>query len=164
MRRLDLAGRTFGRLLVKEVSRLDKRGECVWLCFCICGTAKEVRGGDLRSGNTLSCGCLRDELVSQIGTKYNTKHGLSNGPEWYAYYKARARCTNPNDKAFKWYGARGIRFLFTSFEQFYQELGPKLKGLVLDRIENDGNYEPGNVRWATVEESNNNKRMGNQWR
>jgi hypothetical protein len=90
-------------------------------------------------------------------------HGLTrnNGkrtPEYQAYAGAKHRCTNPNSKNFKHYGARGIRFLFTSFEQFFAELGPRPNGLELDRVDNDGHYEPGNVRWATSSQQKLNRR------
>ena len=90
-------------------------------------------------------------------------HGLTrrNGkrtPEYQAYAGAKHRCTNPNSRNFKHYGGRGIRFLFTSFEQFFAELGPRPYGLELDCIENDGHYEPGNVRWATSSQQKRNRR------
>ncbi len=78
--------------------------------------------------------------------------------EYATFYKARHRCINSKDTSFKDYGGRGIQFLFTSFEQFFEELGPRPKGLMLDRTNNDGNYEPGNVRWATRTVQNNNQR------
>lgn len=70
----------------------------------------------------------------------------------------RDAVTNSNASNWGKYGARGIKFLFTSFEQFFAELGPRPEGMSLDRIENDGNYEVGNVRWATLEEQNSNRR------
>jgi hypothetical protein len=79
-------------------------------------------------------------------------------PEREIYDSARQRCTNPNSQNWKNYGGRGIRFLFTSFEQFFAELGPRPAGMSLDRKNNDGNYEPGNVRWATASEQRRNQR------
>jgi hypothetical protein len=87
---------------------------------------------------------------------------VQNGPEapeYAAFHKAKHRCTNPNSCKWKDYGERGIRFLFTSFEQFLAEIGPRPEGkFSLDRIDNDGNYEPGNVRWATMKEQMANKK------
>jgi hypothetical protein len=97
-----------------------------------------------------------------FGLKHGmTQHGVTPAPEYQAYYNAKNRCENPDPdrKEFKNYGARGIRFLFTSFDQFYTELGPRPEGTTLDRIDNDGNYEPGNVRWATRDEQEQNKRV-----
>ena len=85
-------------------------------------------------------------------------HGLWHSPEWLAYHNAHRRCTNPKVHNYKDYGGRGIKFLFTSFEQFFAELGPRPEGKSLDRIENDGNYEPGNVHWATKTEQAANQR------
>ena len=92
------------------------------------------------------------------------RHGHRGGgkrtPEYGSYRNAKERCNNPHNDAYPRYGGRGIKFLFTSFEQFYAEIGPRPKGLTLDRINNDGNYEPGNVQWATYLEQATNKRWG----
>jgi hypothetical protein len=95
------------------------------------------------------------------------RHGMTLGgkqtPEYVAWHDAKQRCTNPNDaRHWKDYGGRGIKFLFTSFEQFFAELGSRPEGKTLDRINNDGNYEPGNVRWATQSEQNKNQRRRKQ--
>jgi hypothetical protein len=86
------------------------------------------------------------------------KHGMSHTPEWYAYYNARRRCNDANAKDWKNYGARGIRFRFRSFEEFLDEVGPRPPYTSLDRIKNDGNYEPGNVRWSEATEQTANRR------
>lgn len=87
------------------------------------------------------------------------RHGLSKTVEHNAFRSAKARCTNPNNPAWKDYGGRGIKFLFESFEQFLAELGSRPAGKSLDRFpNNDGNYEPGNVRWATRLEQASNRR------
>jgi hypothetical protein len=77
---------------------------------------------------------------------------MSGSREYRSYQAAKFRCSNPKCCKWQYYGGRGIKFLFTSFEQFFAELGPRPTGTTLDRIENDGNYEPGNVRWATWHE------------
>lgn len=80
-------------------------------------------------------------------------------PEYKAFYNARLRCNNPKSKAYNNYGGRGIMFLFNSFEEFYKEIGPKpLSYYQLDRIDNNGHYEKGNVRWTTPKENRNNSR------
>lgn len=83
---------------------------------------------------------------------------MTGTPEYDAYNSAKERCLVPTRKGYKDYGGRGIKFLFTSFEQFFKEIGPRPKGKTLDRKDNDGNYEPGNVRWATLKEQMNNTR------
>ena len=87
------------------------------------------------------------------------KHGGSKLPEYAVYSTAKARCRNPNGKYYKDYGGRGIEFRFTSFEEFYAELGPRPEGMTLDRKDNNGHYEPGNVRWATYTQQVLNRRI-----
>jgi len=86
------------------------------------------------------------------------KHGLHDSPEYTAYDDAKRRCRKPTHKSWKDYGGRGIEFRFTSFPQFFAELGPRPEGMSLDRKDNDGHYEPGNVRWATWSEQRRNQR------
>ena len=74
------------------------------------------------------------------------------------YHAAKQRCTNPKDKAYEWYGARGIEFRFKNFKEFMDELGPRPDGLSLDRVDSDGHYEPGNVRWASITDQIENRR------
>lgn len=84
--------------------------------------------------------------------------GQRHPVEYCAFHGAKQRCTNPRNKNFYLYGGRGIKFLFTSFEQFFYELGRCPKGRSLDRRNNNGNYEPGNVRWATFKQQAKNRR------
>lgn len=91
----------------------------------------------------------------------NRTHGLSKRPEYFVWKTMRARCLCPTDKRFKYYGGRGVTIApaWQSFEVFLQDVGERPHpGLTLDRIDNDGNYEPGNVRWATSKQQNNNRR------
>src|ERR1039458_5591494 len=94
----------------------------------------------------------------EVGHLGKTTHGMTKTAEYRVYLGAKYRCENPRDHAYPDYGGRGVKFLFVSFEQFYAELGPRPPGLSLDRIENDGHYTPGNVRWATRTEQNRNQR------
>jgi hypothetical protein len=158
MKRLDLTGEKFGRLLVSGLSHKEGR-DYIWKCLCECETVCKVKGSSLRTGNTKSCGCLRRESSALQGFQ-NAKHGMSFTTEILAYRNAMYRCTRPKHKAYRNYGGRGIKFLFTSFKQFYDELGHKpRKDMVLDRIENNGHYEPGNVRWTDRLTSARNRRQ-----
>lgn len=85
-------------------------------------------------------------------------HGMHESSEYATYHSARNRCVNPNDGRYADYGGRGIKFLFTSFEEFYEHIGPRPEDRSLDRIDNDGHYEIGNVKWSTSEEQAANRR------
>ena len=156
----DLLGKTYGRLIVlKKTGNVGTR--TAWLCNCECGVRKIVITKRLLNGMTQSCGCLRREMT----IAKNTKHGGSGTPEYAAYKSAKTRCTNPNRVAYQDYGGRGIEFRFTSFEEWFEALGPiplgntgRKRTYSVDRIDNDGHYEPGNVRWATAKEQSNNRR------
>lgn len=91
------------------------------------------------------------------------KHGHARpgkrSPEWNCYTNAKQRCTNPKDPRFYCYGARGIKFKFASFKEFFSALGSRPSGAILDRIDNDGHYEAGNVRWVDRSESAKNSRF-----
>lgn len=153
----DLVGQRFGRLLVKEFGGVYKNRRYHWDCICDCGNTVRVVRDNLVNGHTQSCGCLSLEL--------KTKHGKSKSRDYYIYHMMIQRCYNPKDSGYKWYGGRGVtvcgRWL-ESFENFYEDMGKRPKGMSLDRKDNDGNYEPSNCRWATKEEQHSNTRS-NVW-
>jgi hypothetical protein len=154
----DLTNEQFGRLTaLKPISKIN--GAYIWLCHCSCGIEVEVCSGSLKSGRTSSCGCLQKELAREL----HTKHGFSHTPEYNAWINMKLRCTSPKCKYYKDYGGRGIQVCERwreSFENFLSDMGKKPSPeLSIDRINNDGNYEPGNCRWATkIEQTNNRKR------
>lgn len=158
---IDLKGQQFGRLIVLEYSHTDKRGYAMWKCQCNCGNETTVCGRSLRTGHTISCGCLHKERMD-IARK---SHSKSKTHIYQTWSDMKQRCFNNKNKAFKYYGDRGITVCDEwkdSFEAFYDYVSqlPHFgeAGYSLDRINNDGNYEPNNVRWATLSEQNKNKR------
>lgn len=157
----NLEGQKFGRLTVLEITDRRIGGNVVWLCVCECGKQTEVKAGNLQSGMTKSCGCLRSEK----STVTHTTHGKRNTNLSMVWQSMKQRCLNPNNKSFKNYGGRGITICDewkNDFQAFYDYVSvlPHFgeAGYSLDRINNDGNYEPNNVRWATAKEQSNNKR------
>lgn len=163
----DLIGQTFGRLTV--LARMTKIGEknVRWLCYCTCGNKKLVYSANLVNGNVQSCGCLRKELNE--GNEFGLKHGHNRRPEYggqsptyTTYYKMLDRCYNENNLHYDYYGGRGITVCDRwreSFENFLEDMGERPRGLTLDRYPDmNGNYEPGNCRWATKKEQAQNTR------
>ena len=152
----SIVGMTFGRLIVLSVSENNKN-KVICQCSCPNKTIKEIFKYCLISGHTKSCGCLVKEAVSKTAKT----HGMSNTKEYRTFKSILTRCFNPNCKEYKHYGAKGITICErwkNSFENFLADMGkcPPDK-TSLDRIDNNGNYEPGNCRWSTAEEQNRNK-------
>jgi len=160
--KFDMVGRTFGRLIVlrrDEILTSHTSRSARWWCKCDCGEERSVLGRNLRSGVSTSCGCRHQDIMAQrLKHGYARRNGKST-PEYAAYYSAQQRCTNPKNQGYGYYGKRGIKFLYTSFQQFLADVGPRPSPKhSLDRYpDNDGNYEPGNCRWATQSEQNKNK-------
>jgi hypothetical protein len=154
--RHDLTGQTFSRLLV--LNYVVGFNESYWRCMCVCGRETIVRARSLKSGLSQSCGCLRaDRVRASLQT-----HGLVQSPEYAIWRAAKSRCHNPNSGQYKDYGGRGIRMCDEwryDFAAFYAHIGQRpAPELTLDRINNDGHYEPGNVQWATRTQQIHNRR------
>lgn len=156
-----LIGDRFGRLVAVEYAGKTYDSRHQFLCKCDCGKETVVLEKHLRSGNTKSCGCFKRDA----GLAANTTHGQSKTRLYKTWACMRNRCNSPKDAKFKDYGGRGIKVCqewqdsFEAFRNFVSKL-PHFgeAGYSLDRINNDGNYEPGNVRWATPKEQRNNQR------
>lgn len=159
--RLSLEGQKFGRLTVIEYAYTDRHGHSAWRCECECGNELIVKGIHLKSGHTSSCRCLRDESARDRCMT----HGKAKTRIHRTWINMKNRCNNPRTRCYEYYGGRGIRVFDdwnNSFESFYDYVSklPHFNedGYSLDRINNDGNYEPDNVRWATRSEQMNNQR------
>ena len=152
---IDLTEQTFGRLTVISYHSKGKYDHTRWLCKCECGKEKVIFSSALKSGHTKSCGCLNLENVKKSNMKYN-KYGSR---EYNSWASMKRRCTDPNAINYKYYGGRGITYCkrWEKFENFYEDMGPRPEGKSINRIDNDGNYEPKNCKWSTSTEQNNNK-------
>ena len=152
------SGDKFNKLTVLEETHLRKQRNIVYKCVCECGNITFVTGTYLRKGLIKSCGCLQKERASES----NKTHGKSHTKLYYIWQDMRKRCDNKNHHAYKYYGERGITYCndWKNYENFYNwaiNNGYKI-GLTIDRIDNNGNYEPNNCRWVTMEIQNRNKR------
>ena len=154
---MDLTGDRFGRWIALE--RVPEGKRTKYLCRCVCGAEKLVAHGDLRSGKSKSCGCLRRDVT----IKKNTTHGMSHHNRlWRIWVNMRTRCYNSNTTYWDRYGGRGItvceewRDSFQSFYDWAMDNGYS-DSLTIDRINNDGDYEPNNCRWVTVREQSYNR-------
>lgn len=161
-KKIDLTGLVFGRLtVVCEADKRNKAGSVHWKCVCSCeGKIIEVASRSLRVGTTKSCGCLQRENIARV-IKSNIVHGMCYTRVYYIWRHMVGRCTNPNDKKYPSYGGRGITICdrWLKFENFYEDMGdPPTKEHSLDRVDNDGNYEPKNCRWSTPKVQSRNTR------
>lgn len=166
--RIDLTNQKFNRLLVIRYVGNNKRHSSLWKCKCDCGNEIVVTSENLRTGHTTSCGCRGEEHKHNHGATKKT-HGKSKTPIYTMWLNIKSRCNNPSNNHYKYYGGRGIKMCAdweNSFETFYEwaikngfdESNPDTRSQSIDRIDVNGNYEPGNCRFVDSYIQANNTR------
>ncbi len=148
----DRTGKVYSRLTA--LSRAESTGPVKWLCRCECGNLLVTSGSNLTSGKTKSCGCLwREGAQARL-----TIHGFSSHPLFQTWKNMKSRCQNPRHPRYSDWGGRGIKCLLPSPQALEDCIGLKPSPQhSVDRINNAGHYEPGNLRWATTTEQNRNQ-------
>lgn len=157
--RKDLSGQKFGKLTVISYAETRNR-KPFWHCLCDCGTLKKLRSDHFQSGNTTSCGCAHIQACKEF-PKHIT-HGKGHTPEYKIYHKIKQRCHNPNNPSYKNYGGRGIIMCerwYQSFPSFLEDMGTRPSpNHTIERVNNDGLYDPQNCIWATRKVQSRNQR------
>lgn len=153
---IDLTGRRFGAwIVIRELPiRIDR--QIYWECKCDCGAIVSVIGQNLRKGGSESCGCVG----AKIRAEKNTKHGLINSKSYRIWAGMLQRCNNPKCNIYEYYGGRGIEVCerWHIFENFYEDMGERPKGMSLDRKDSNGHYNKDNCKWSTYKEQSRNTR------
>ena len=146
----NIVGHRFGSYFVVEKIKDERKNEHLYICKCDCGTQVKLSNHRLKSGKATNCHKCRV-----------TTHGMSKTSTFRIWAGMISRCSNPTIKAFKYYGGRGITVhpRWLNFENFLEDMGERPEALQIDRINNDGNYEPGNCRWVTPMENNHNRNI-----
>ena len=156
-----MVGMKFGRWTVINSTSERTAGKMIlWVCKCECGTIKTVSGTSLRMNKSKSCGCFKYDVAKIHHIKHGHENERGKSRTYTTWDNMTQRCTNPKRQEYKYYGGRGITVCdrWKDFRNFYADMGERPEHRSLDRINYDGNYEPSNCRWATVEEQLANRR------
>lgn len=158
-RRIDLTGQRFERLTVLRYSH-SAGNHGWWLCACDCGNETVADGSMLRDERWKSCGCLKREKIIARSTKHGHKTRTGTTRAYNSWVDMTCRCTNPGHPRYPDWGGRGITIdpRWRNFANFLADMGEPPVGTTLDRIDNNGNYEPGNCKWSTPHEQKINSR------
>jgi len=155
--KIDMVGKRYNRWTVIEEVGKDEDRNITYLCECECGSKKILSGRQVRRGNSKSCGCLNDEK--------RIKHSLAYTRAYNAWQKMKSRCENTNDKQYGRYGGRGITICdrWQDVQKFYEDMNECPDNFQIDRIDNDGNYQPNNCRWVEQTINAQNKSTSKWW-
>lgn len=162
---IDLTGQKFGRLTAISSPGKNKHDKRIWLCRCDCGKEIFTIAGDLKSGQSTSCGCLRKETTSRVNAELHRKHGMNGTRIYQCWGDMKRRCYNQNAESYKHYGGRGIEVCaeWHDFQTFYDWATKNgySDDLTIERVDVNGNYEPSNCTWIPKSEQPKNRR---RWR